>query len=114
MNLDSLDPQQKKAVLINDGSLLIFAGAGSGKTRVITTKIAWQIENGLAKPWEILAVTFTNKACNEMRERVAALVGEDQAKECVIRTFHSFGVWLLRRFAERVGLNPNFTIYDDK
>jgi len=114
MNLDSLDPQQKKAVLINDGSLLIFAGAGSGKTRVITTKIAWQIENGMAKPWEILAVTFTNKACNEMRERVASLVGEDLAKECVIRTFHSFGVWLLRRYGERVGLNPNFTIYDDK
>ena len=114
MILDALDPQQKKAVLINDGSLLIFAGAGSGKTRVITTKIAYQIENGLAKPWEILAVTFTNKACNEMRERVASLIGDDLASRCVIRTFHSFGVWLLRRYAERVGLNPNFTIYDDK
>ncbi len=117
-NIDSLlaglNEQQRQAVLINDGSLLVFAGAGSGKTRVITTKIAYTILSGLARPWEILAVTFTNKACAEMRDRVAAYVGTETASQCMIRTFHSFGVWLLRRYYEQAGLSKNFTIYDDR
>lgn len=112
--LENLNQQQKQAVLINRGSLLVFAGAGSGKTRVITTKIAYAIENNLAFPSQILAVTFTNKACREMAERVASLIGEEKASKICIKTFHSFGVWLLRRFGEKVGLTKDFTIYDDK
>ena len=112
--LEGLNEQQKQAVLVNDGSLLVFAGAGSGKTRVITTKIAYTILNGLARPWEILAVTFTNKACAEMRDRVGAYVGPELASQCMIRTFHSFGVWLLRRYSDEAGLSKNFTIYDDR
>lgn len=112
--LSSLNQQQKEAVLINSGSLLVFAGAGSGKTRVITTKIAYAIANEIVKPYQILAVTFTNKAAREMSERVSSLVDESLAMQVCIKTFHSFGVWLLRRYGEKVGLNPNFTIYDDK
>lgn len=112
--LENLNEQQKEAVLTNSGSLLVFAGAGSGKTRVITTKIAYAIKNNIVKPYEILAVTFTNKACREMQERVAQMVSEEEASKVSIRTFHSFGVWMLRRFGERVGLAKDFTIYDDK
>lgn len=111
--LEGLNEQQKEAVLINEGSLLVFAGAGSGKTRVITTKIAYALENNLVRPYEILAVTFTNKACREMSERVSQMVDPEKAKSVFIKTFHSFGVWLLRRYGERIGLNPDFTIYDD-
>lgn len=109
-----LNPQQREAVEINSGSLLVFAGAGSGKTRVITTKIAYAITQLGVKPYEILAVTFTNKACREMKERVESFIGEDLASQTVIRTFHSFGVWLLRKYGHLVGLAPDFTIYDDK
>ncbi len=112
--LKDLNPQQREAVEINEGSLLVFAGAGSGKTRVITTKIAYAITQLGLKPSEILAVTFTNKACREMQERVQKYVGEELASHTVIRTFHSFGVWLLRRYGDRVGLSRDFTIYDDK
>lgn len=111
--LENLNPQQKEAVLTNSGSLLVFAGAGSGKTRVITTKIAYAIENNIVKPYEILAVTFTNKACREMQERVSSMVAPEEADKVVIKTFHSFGVWMLRRYGDRVGLAENFTIYDD-
>ncbi|MBP5552917.1 MAG: UvrD-helicase domain-containing protein [Spirochaetales bacterium] len=110
--LDQLNPQQREAVMINEGSLLVFAGAGSGKTRVITTKIAYAIEALGVDPYHILAVTFTNKACKEMQDRVVGMVGEE-GQRVMIRTFHSFGVWLLRRYGERVGLDPNFKIYDD-
>ncbi len=112
--LKDLNPQQREAVQINEGALLVFAGAGSGKTRVITTKIAYAITELGLKPSEILAVTFTNKACREMKERVQQYVGEELASKTVIRTFHSFGVWLLRRYGDRVGLSRDFTIYDDK
>ena len=110
--LDQLNPEQREAVMINEGSLLVFAGAGSGKTRVITTKIAYAIGELGVDPYHILAVTFTNKACKEMQDRVIDMVGEE-GRRVMIRTFHSFGVWLLRKYGDRVGLDPNFKIYDD-
>ena len=110
--LDQLNPEQREAVMINEGSLLVFAGAGSGKTRVITTKIAYAIEELGVDPYHILAVTFTNKACREMQDRVIGMVGEE-GQRVMIKTFHSFGVWLLRKYGDRVGLEPNFKIYDD-
>ena len=110
--LDQLNPEQREAVMINEGSLLVFAGAGSGKTRVITTKVAYAIEELGVDPYHILAVTFTNKACKEMQERVVNMVGEE-GQRVMIKTFHSFGVWLLRKYGDRVGLEQNFKIYDD-
>jgi DNA helicase-2/ATP-dependent DNA helicase PcrA len=106
-----LNPEQREAVLHNGGSLLILAGAGSGKTRVITTKIAYLIRERGIPPYAILAVTFTNKAAREMAERAAAI--DARAGYAMLRTFHSFGAWFLRRNAKRAGLNPAFTIYDD-
>ena len=111
--MDQLNEQQREAVLINEGSLLVFAGAGSGKTRVITTKIAYAIDQLKVKPYRILAVTFTNKACKEMQDRVVDMIG-DEGRGVMIRTFHSFGVWLLRKYGQLVGLDPNFKIYDDE
>jgi DNA helicase-2/ATP-dependent DNA helicase PcrA len=108
--LDKLNPAQREAVLHSGGPLLILAGAGSGKTRVITVKIAYLIASGV-DPRDILAVTFTNKAAGEMRERAAAMA--DSAGEVMIRTFHSFGAWLLRRNAAAAGLDRAFSIYDD-
>ena len=110
--LGQLNAQQLEAVQINEGSLLVFAGAGSGKTRVITTKIAYAIDRLGVKPWQILAVTFTNKACKEMQDRVVSMIG-NTGRQVMIRTFHSFGLWLLRRHGVKVGLDPNFKIYDD-
>ena len=110
--LDQLNPQQREAVEWDKQSLLVFAGAGSGKTRVITTKIAYAIERQGINPYNILAVTFTNKACKEMQDRVVKMIGE-KGHRVMIKTFHSFGVWLLRRYGDRVGLDPNFKIYDD-
>ena len=110
--LGQLNEQQKEAVMINEGSLLVFAGAGSGKTRVITTKIAYAIESLGLRPYQILAVTLTNRACKEMQDRVVDMVG-DKGRSVMIRTFHSFGVWLLRKYGSLVGLNENFKIYDD-
>ncbi len=113
--LDLLNGPQREAVLENGRPLLVLAGAGSGKTRVITTKIAYAIEVLGIEPWKILAVTFTNKAASEMKERVVDMLeGRSDASETVIRTFHSFGAWLLRRFGSEIGLDPNFTIYDDE
>ena len=109
--LSDLNDVQRKAVLHFGSPLLILAGAGSGKTRVITVKIAYLIEELGMNPRDILAVTFTNKAAQEMRERAAALC--PQAQDVLIRTFHSFGSWLLRRNAAAVGLDSRFTIYDD-
>jgi DNA helicase-2/ATP-dependent DNA helicase PcrA len=109
--LKLLNPEQRKAVLHTGKPLLILAGAGSGKTRVITTKIAWLIgERGLA-PQSILAVTFTNKAAREMVERARLI--DERAAGAMLRTFHSFGAWFLRRNGALVGLNSNFVIYDD-
>ncbi len=109
--LSVLNPEQLAAVTHEGSPLLILAGAGSGKTRVITTKIAYLIgERGL-DPESILAVTFTNKAAREMSERAARL--ESRAERSVLRTFHSFGAWLLRRNAALAGIDSGFTIYDD-
>jgi DNA helicase-2/ATP-dependent DNA helicase PcrA len=109
--LSSLNPEQREAVLHTDGPLLILAGAGSGKTRVIAYRIAYLIGSGLARPFEVLAVTFTNKAAEEMRERVGKLIGAD-ARDVWISTFHSLCARLLRREAPAIGLSRDFVIYD--
>jgi DNA helicase II / ATP-dependent DNA helicase PcrA len=109
--LDKLNPAQREAVLHRDGPLLILAGAGSGKTRVITCRIAHLIGEGHASPGEVLAVTFTNKAAEEMRERVSALVGDD-ASGVWLSTFHALCARLLRREAPKIGLSRDFVIYD--
>jgi DNA helicase II / ATP-dependent DNA helicase PcrA len=109
--LHDLNDEQREAVLHFGSPLLILAGAGSGKTRVITTKIAYLIAEKKFDPRSILAVTFTNKAASEMKNRVLSMV--EGADDVMIKTFHSFGAWLLRRYAEQAGLNKNFTIYDE-
>ncbi len=109
--LEGLNDAQKTAVTHGSDPLLILAGAGSGKTRVVTSRIAWLVaEKGFQAP-SILAVTFTNKAAAEMRERVGSMV--NGAGEAMIRTFHSFGAWLLRRNGKAIGVPSGFTIYDD-
>ena len=109
--LDTLNPEQREAVLHNRGPLLILAGAGSGKTRVITSRIAYLIGDGHAEPHEILAVTFTNKAAEEMRTRVESLLGSECGRMWV-STFHSLCARLLRREAPAIGLSRDFVIYD--
>ena len=108
---DTLNTEQKEAVLYTDGPLLILAGAGSGKTRVLTHRIAYLIEEKGINPWNILAITFTNKAAGEMRERVDNLVGFG-SESIWVSTFHSTGVRILRRYIDRLGYDNNFTIYD--
>ncbi len=109
--LSKLNPEQRAAVTHTGAPLLILAGACSGKTRVITTKIAHLVDRQGMNPRSILAVTFTNKAAQEMKERVLAIV--PHAEEVMVRTFHSFGAWFLRRNAKLAGLEPRFTIYDE-
>jgi DNA helicase-2/ATP-dependent DNA helicase PcrA len=109
--LEKLNPEQRQAVLHRDGPLLILAGAGSGKTRVITFRIAYLIGDGHANPDEVLAVTFTNKASEEMRERVESLIGST-AGGMWLSTFHSLCARLLRREAPKIGLSRDFVIYD--
>ena len=109
--LDRLNTSQREAVLYNSGPLLIMAGAGSGKTRVVTYKIAYLIENGLASENEILAITFTNKAAKEMKDRVASFLNKD-ISSMWIGTFHSVALRLLRRHANLIGYTNSFTIYD--
>ncbi|HXQ76720.1 MAG TPA: UvrD-helicase domain-containing protein [Gemmatimonadaceae bacterium] len=109
--LEKLNPEQREAVLHRDGPLLILAGAGSGKTRVITFRIAYLIGDGHATPDEVLAVTFTNKASGEMRERVESLIGST-ATGVWLSTFHSLCARLLRREAPKIGLSRDFVIYD--
>jgi DNA helicase-2/ATP-dependent DNA helicase PcrA len=110
--LDALNPEQRAAVETLDGPVLVLAGAGTGKTRALTTRIAHILALGKARAFEILAVTFTNKAAREMRERVEALVGEGAQAMQWLGTFHAISAKILRRHAELVGLKPNFTILD--
>ena len=109
--LDELNDRQKEAVLYNDGPLLILAGAGSGKTKTLTTKIAYLIEHEHISPYSILAITFTNKAAKEMKDRLFLTVGND-VKKLTVSTFHSFGLKLLRENYERLGYEKNFVIMD--
>ncbi|MEV8143602.1 DNA helicase PcrA [Specibacter sp. NPDC078709] len=109
--LEGMNPQQEAAVIHTGSPLLIVAGAGSGKTRVLSHRIAYLLATGQAHPGQILAITFTNKAAAEMRERIEALIG-DAAKSMWISTFHSSCVRILRREAKTIGLNSNFSIYD--
>ena len=111
MKKDKLNPRQLEAVEYTEGPLLVLAGAGSGKTRVLTAKIANIIESGYAEPWEILAMTFTNKAAQEMRERVNSIL-PGKGSRVRMGTFHSICAWILRREAHHLGYSENYTIYD--
>ena len=110
-DLELLNREQQEAVLHVDGPLLILAGAGSGKTRVLTYRIAHLIDECGVNPWNILAITFTNKAAGEMRERVDKIVGYG-SESIWVSTFHSTCVRILRRYIDRLGYDTNFTIYD--
>ena len=116
MNVDSLLSQlnnsQREAVVYCDGPQLVIAGAGSGKTRVLTYKIAYLLAHYDMAPWNILALTFTNKAAREMKERIGRLVGQERAQRLQMGTFHSVFARILRTEAERIGFGANFTIYD--
>ena len=109
--IDVLNDKQKEAVLSTEGPCLVIAGAGSGKTKVLTHKIAYLMQEKNVKPWSILAITFTNKAANEMKERVENLVG-DVVKDMWIGTFHSICVRILRRYIDRIGFTSSFIIFD--
>ncbi len=110
MNLDVLNAAQKGAVLDTEGAVLVFAGAGSGKTRVLTHRIAYLIEEKRVNPWNILAITFTNKATNEMKERLQTMLGDN---DVWVSTFHSLCVKILFRFSEKIGYSSGFSIYDE-
>ena len=110
--LQELNEQQREAVLYNDGPSLVIAGAGSGKTRVLTYKIAYLLNTGNYSPYQILALTFTNKASREMKERIASVVGGATASRLWMGTFHSIFSRILRTHAERIGFSRDFTIYD--
>ena len=109
--LKELNDKQYEAVINTEGPCLVIAGAGSGKTKVLTHKIAYLIQEKEVLPWNILAITFTNKAANEMKERIEKLVG-DKAKDIWMGTFHSICVRILRRFIDRIGFESSFLIFD--
>lgn len=111
--VNQLNEKQKESVLYCDGPQLVIAGAGSGKTRVLTYKIAWLLEHYGMNPWNILALTFTNKAAKEMKERIAGIVGEERAKYLLMGTFHSIFSRILRYEAQYIGYNSSYTIYDE-
>ncbi|QUD90672.1 UvrD-helicase domain-containing protein [Phenylobacterium montanum] len=111
-HLDGLNPEQRRAVEAIEGPVLVLAGAGTGKTRVLTSRLAQILATGRARPWQILAVTFTNKAAREMRERTTAMVGPQAEGLRWLGTFHSIAAQILRRHAELVGMKSNFTILD--
>ncbi|UCF47661.1 MAG: UvrD-helicase domain-containing protein, partial [Myxococcales bacterium] len=113
LDLSSLNSRQREAVVHEGGPLVVFAGAGSGKTRVITFRVAHLISAHDVAPWRILAVTFTNKAAGEMRERLLGLLGE-QGAAVQVGTFHATCARLLRRHGETFGISKDFTIYDDQ
>ena len=106
IDLSALNDEQRDAVLDFDHNLLILACAGSGKTRTITQKIAYAVSEGIYKPYQILAVTFTNRAADEMRSRVAAALPGEDISGMEMRTFHSFGAYILRRYGTKAGLSP--------
>ncbi|MBY0250237.1 MAG: UvrD-helicase domain-containing protein, partial [Methylobacterium organophilum] len=108
--LEGLNPEQRRAVETTEGPVLVLAGAGTGKTRVLTTRIAHLIATGRARPFDILAVTFTNKAAREMKHRIGALIGPAGEGMPWLGTFHAIGTKILRRHAELVGLKSDFTI----
>ncbi|MCR5477083.1 MAG: DNA helicase PcrA [Lachnospiraceae bacterium] len=110
-SIEGLNPEQQRAVVCTEGPLLILAGAGSGKTRTLTHRVAYLIEERQVRPWNILAVTFTNKAAGEMRERVENLVSFG-GNEVWVSTFHSLCIRILRRHIDRLGYDPKFTVYD--
>ena len=107
-----LNPEQRRAVEAIEGPVLVLAGAGTGKTRVLTTRLAHILNQGKARPWELLVVTFTNKAAREMRERITHLIGPQAEGLRWLGTFHSVAAQILRRHAELVGLKSSFTIID--
>ena len=109
--VDGLNKEQQEAVLTTEGPLLILAGAGSGKTRVLTHRTAYLIEEKGVNPYNILAITFTNKAAGEMRDRIDQMVGYG-SESIWVSTFHSTCVRILRRYIDRLGYGTNFTIYD--
>ena len=109
--LEGLNDKQYEAVVTTEGPCLVIAGAGSGKTKVLTHKIAYLVQEKNILPWDILAITFTNKAANEMKERISLLIG-DTAKDMWVGTFHSICVRILRRFIDRIGFNTSFIIFD--
>ena len=109
--IEGLNDKQKEAVLATEGPCLVIAGAGSGKTKVLTHKIAYLLSEKNVKPWNILSITFTNKAANEMKQRVEKLVGE-ASQEMWLGTFHSICVRILRRFIDRIGFDTTFLIFD--
>jgi DNA helicase-2/ATP-dependent DNA helicase PcrA len=111
--LEGLNPEQRQAVEAVDGPVLVLAGAGTGKTRVLTTRLAHLLSTGKARPWELLAVTFTNKAAREMRERITAVIGPQAEGLRWLGTFHAIAAQILRRHADLVGLKSNYTILDD-
>ena len=111
MNLDTLNDKQKEAVNITEGPLLVLAGAGSGKTKVLTTKVAKLILDNNVSPSNILAITFTNKAAKEMKERILSMVGMI-GYQIQISTFHSFGLSILKKHYDKLKLSKNFTILD--
>jgi DNA helicase-2/ATP-dependent DNA helicase PcrA len=110
--LEGLNPEQRAAVESTEGPVLVLAGAGTGKTRVLTTRLAHILATGQARPWELLAVTFTNKAAREMRERIGSIIGSESEGLRWLGTFHSVAAQILRRHAELVGLKSNYTILD--
>ena len=110
--LDKLNPQQRSAVTAPDGPVLVIAGPGSGKTRVLTQRIAYLIANEGVRPWQILAVTFTNKAAKEMAERVKVMLNEQATEGIMLGTFHSICARILRREAEYLPIESNFVIFD--